>query len=226
MKRALIVGGTSGLGLELARMFSVGSEVIVTGRKDPKIEGLLFRDLNIGYEANKLGRQVESVTYDFDKKPVDLVVYAAGFFQEGTIDKIHHGEMIRMMSIGVLLPAILIQKILELQQQLPHIIAITSTSQWTPRKDEPVYTAAKAGLGMLMNSLSLDERIGDVMVAAPSGMNTRFWKGSNRDTSTMLDPTWVAEQIITYFVAKKHYKYRFIKLLRNPQKVVIAEERE
>ena len=40
----LIIGGTSGLGLELAKQYcALGHKVFITGRKDPKIPDLQFQ---------------------------------------------------------------------------------------------------------------------------------------------------------------------------------------
>ena len=100
---------------------------------------------------------------------------------------------------------------------------ITSSSQYTARELEPSYTMVKSGLGMLGASLSLDSTIGKVLVAAPSGMKTPFWK-KNKDTSEYLDPKWVAEQILDLWVGP--FKYRFAKILRSPERVVIEETRE
>ena len=49
-KNAIVVGGTSGLGLEMAKLLqrTYGYTVQIAGRTDPKEEGLSFRRLRIG----------------------------------------------------------------------------------------------------------------------------------------------------------------------------------
>jgi hypothetical protein len=76
---------------------------------------------------------------------------------------------------------------------------------------------------MLSNSLSLDDRLGKVLVAGPAGMNTRFWEKSPRGASTMLDPSWVAKQVIKHLTGR--FKYKFIRILRNPSRVEVVEKR-
>jgi short-subunit dehydrogenase involved in D-alanine esterification of teichoic acids len=43
----LIIGGTSGLGLELGKCFSGSNKVIVTGRHDPKLAKLEYKEFDL-----------------------------------------------------------------------------------------------------------------------------------------------------------------------------------
>jgi NAD(P)-dependent dehydrogenase (short-subunit alcohol dehydrogenase family) len=218
-QNALIVGGSSGLGLGLASLLSSEYSVTVTGRRDPKEEGIAFYELELG--DGSLSKTLDAFV---DTLPeIDLLVYAAGFFQEGTISDLSDSDIEKMDRVGLLAPAMLLQRILKKQDKLPGFIAITSTSQWTPRKLEPVYTAVKAGLGMMANSLSQDERVGKVMIAGPAGMNTRFWEHAPRDMSVMLDPKWVAEAILKEW--GKPFSYKFARFLRGPARVEVVETR-
>jgi short-subunit dehydrogenase len=81
------------------------------------------------------------------------------------------------------------------QNKLKNFIAITSTSQFTPRELESVYTAVKAGLQAFAKSISEDRRVEHTLVFAPGGMNTPFWQ-DGRDVSIMLDPKRVAEVVL------------------------------
>lgn len=146
-----------------------------------------------------------------------------GFYQEGNISDVSDEDIANMTNVGLLAPAMLLQRILKKQDKLAGFIAVTSTSQWTPRLLEPIYTAVKSGLGMLANSVSLDERIDRVLVAGPAGMNTRFWENSPRDMSTMLDPKWVAEQVLDQYSGD--FKYKLARILRGPARVEVIETR-
>lgn len=77
---------------------------------------------------------------------------------------------------------------------------------------------------MFANSISQDERVNKVLVAGTAGMKTEFWDKTDMAVSTMLDPAWVAEQIID--LIKDDYSFRFAKILREPPKVEIVETRE
>jgi len=127
-----------------------------------------------------------------------------------------------MIHIGLTAPALLIQRFKNSSDNPLEIIIITSSSQYTPRELEPMYTATKAGLGMLGASLSLDSEIGRVLVVAPSGMKTPFW-GKGHNTKGYLEPEWVAGQIAE--VSCGEFKYRFVKILRDPKRVETVETR-
>lgn len=218
-KKTLIIGGSSGLGLELAQLLATRQEVVVTGRRDPKITNLQFRQLELGDSS----LNVDLDTFIAELPEIDIVVYAAGFFQEGTLDELHDADIEKMNRVGLLAPAMLLQRILSKQHKLPGFIAITSTSQWTPRLLEPMYTAVKAGIGMLAESIALDERVGKVLVLGPAGMSTRFWAEDGRDTSDMLDPEWVATETVKLW--DDDFEYKFARALRNPPRVEIVETR-
>jgi NAD(P)-dependent dehydrogenase (short-subunit alcohol dehydrogenase family) len=221
-RRALIVGGSSGLGLELAQLLTSSYNVTVTGRRNPENKNLDFCGFDLS-DTKNLTKSIDRLLEEVGR--VDLCVYAAGFYQEGTISDLSDEEILAMVNVGLLAPIFLLQRLLKKQKSLKDFIAVTSTSQWTPRLLEPVYTATKAGLGMLANSLSCDARVGKVLVAAPAGMNTRFWENHPRDNDTvLLDPFWVAKQIIEQHYTEK-FKYRFVRILRGPARVEVVESR-
>ncbi len=219
--RSLIIGGTSGLGLEIAKILKTASdEVIITGRKNPGIDGLQFQkfDLDIGYD---LPKAVEVLVTALPQ--IDRLVYAAGFYQEGTLDQLDPLAISSMLDVGINAPIWFIRELLKSQTELAELVAITSTSQWTPRAKEPVYTAVKAALGMLANSLADDGRIGKVLVAGPGGMKTKFWENTGRDISKDNDPSWVAKQIVD--ALSVDFTFASVKVLRDPPRTEIVETR-
>lgn len=222
LKNILIIGGTSGLGLELAMQYaSAGHNVFITGRKDPVKENLKFIHFSIDSRIEKINGQIDELIEKIEK--INTIIYAAGFYQEGCIDKLKDDEVLEMINVGLIAPTMLIKRLKNNPGKPLKIIIITSSSQYTPREKEPIYTAVKAGLGMLANSLALDSGIGKVLVVAPSGMKTPFWKNNNKDTSTMLDPKWVAKQIIS--LSSGPFKYKYARILREPERVEIIEIR-
>lgn len=225
---ALIVGGSSGLGLELARALKVTHQIWITGRKNPNEAGVSFYPLpldRVGELENRVKILLsETLGPNGPKLPIDLVIFAAGFYQNQKIDELSFTEMASMMQVSVLAPAILLSELLRRQEFLPGFIAITSTTQWTARGNEPLYAAGKAGLGMLAKCLSLDDRLKKTLVAGPGGMSSGFWRDHLRDLSKFLDPKWVAEQILEQF-ANQTTTYRAIRIPRDPPSVELVEER-
>lgn len=219
---ALVIGGTSGLGLETAgQLKREGYKVIITGRHDPKFTGLTYKkfDLKAGID---LGKAVQA----FVKKlpTIDVLIYAAGYYQEGRITDLKPKEIEDMIDVGGRGLVYFTKYLLEKQGRLPELITITSTSQWMPRKLEPVYNFAKAAAGHFSNSLAEDGRVAKVLVAGPAGMRTPFWDGIKRtDMSDMLEPKWVASQIMK--ARPGGYSYKYIRILRQPTRVEKVEER-
>lgn len=219
-KTILIIGGTSGVGLELARHYrDEGHRVCITGRRDPGLDGVFIHQLAIGPSPDDLARDIDGVVAAFPG--VQTLIYAAGFLQRGTIDTLDDKALSTMTNIGLLAPCMLAARLKPLAPTPLKLMLITSSSQYTPRPLEPAYAATKAGLGMLGASLVRDPGIGKVLVAAPSGISTPFWAGTDEDTSTMLDPVWVARQVVD--LSSGAFKYRYARLLRNPARTEIIE---
>ncbi|MDZ4226274.1 MAG: SDR family NAD(P)-dependent oxidoreductase [Patescibacteria group bacterium] len=219
---ALVVGGSSGLGLELARLLRDDYNVIITGRQDPKEENMQFRRLELGSIDDV--QLFEDLNFLANSSPsIHLLIYAAGFYQEGRVDELTAQDIISAFQVGLVAPTMLLGRLLQGGQKLTGFIAITSTSQWTPRELEPVYAAAKAGLGMLAQSVSLDPRVHKVLVVGPAGMNTRFWRETKRDMSILLDPRWVAEQTLELY--RGNFNYQLARVLREPPRVEVVETR-
>lgn len=217
----LIVGGTSGLGLELAKQLSgSGQEVIITGRRDPEEPKVRFEAFDL--TTHKLSSRIEKLVEELPE--IEALIYAAGYFQDGRITDLTEKQVEEMIDVGGRGLIYFVRAVLTKQKKLKKLITITSTSAWTPRQREPIYNFAKAGAAHFTNAMAEDGRIAKVLVTGPAGMNTRFWEGIERDDfDKMLDPAWVAEQIRD--LLKDDYKYRFAKVMRDPARVEIVETR-
>lgn len=219
-KNILIIGGTSGVGLELARHYtSDGHNVCITGRKNPDLREATFLELSITHDAARLATDIDRVLGRFTS--VNTLIYTAGFLQRGHIDALGDDDLGTMVNVGLLAPMMLIQRLKRRSESPLKIMLVTSSSQYTPRELEPVYCATKSGLGMLGAALVLDQGLGKVLVVAPSGIRTPFWENTEEDTETMLDPGWVSDQIVE--LSSGSFKYKFAKILREPARVEIVE---
>ncbi len=217
----LVVGGTSGLGLELAKDFQSDSqEVFITGRHDPNQPGLHFENFDL--TSPELPHRIGELVMRLPE--VSTLVYAAGYFQDGRVTDLTDRQIEEMVDVGGRGLIYFTKAILEKQGKLDELITITSTSQWTPRQKEPIYNFVKAGAAHFSNAMAEDGRIGKVLVAGPAGMRTAFWDGIERDDlDKMLDPEWVADEIVK--LRDDDYKYRFAKIMRDPARVEVVETR-
>jgi short-subunit dehydrogenase len=216
----LIIGGSSGLGLALAKEFADGGDkVIVTGRKKPNVDFADFKELDLSIDP---AANIKSLIKGLPK--IDRIIHSAGFYQFGRITDLSNDQIQQMISVTGVSLIYLMREILTKQDGLDELVVITSSSQWTPRKNEPVYNFVKAGTGHFANSMAEDGRVKKVLVVGPSGMRTEFWDDFKpSDLDKMLDKAWVAKQITQQLPGK--YKYKFIKILRQPARVEVADER-
>lgn len=217
----LIIGGSRGIGWELAKLYEAkGDEVIVTGRKQPDKSNnrIKFEKLDLSIESyiediealvNKVGR-------------IDRLVFSPGYYQEGTITDLQPSQILDMIQVCGTSFIFASRAILKKQDHLEECVVITSSSQWTPRKLEPIYNFAKAGVGHFAHAISLDDRVKKLLVAGPTGTKTAFHASRAVDMSTYHEPEWVAQQIFDHAVGA--YNYKFIKILRDPAKVEISAE--
>jgi short-subunit dehydrogenase len=216
----LIVGGTSGLGLELARKIQAGdNKVFITGRHDPNEPNLHFETFDLS--APELPKRIKEFVTGLPE--FHTLIYAAGYFQEGRVTDLSDREIEEMINVCGRGLIYFMKTILEKQSKLSELVTITSTSQWTPR-NEPIYNFVKAGAGHFSNAMAEDGRVAKVLVAGPAGMKTPFWDGEKRDDlDKMLDPTWVASEVMK--LREGDYKYRFAKIMRQPNRVEVIETR-
>lgn len=222
-KVSIIIGGTSGLGLEIAKLLAHEGPVIITGRKDPDVTGLEFRKYEL---AQGVKMSASAAAFVKELPEINCFVFAAGFFQEGRVTDLSDKDIEDMIDVGGRSLIYLIRELLTKQASLDELITITSTSQWTPRKLEPIYNFVKAGAGHLSNGLAEDGRIAKVLVVGPAGMATPFWSKEQLDARKdqgMLDPEWVAKQIIA--LRNTNYLYKYARILRQPPRVELVEER-
>lgn len=219
-KNILIVGGSSGLGFDLAKHYiGEGHNVCITGRHDPELAGATYCELNIDDNSRNLTNGIDQVLAKF---PVtNTLIYSAGFCQRAHIDELSDADIIQMVNVGILAPMLLVQRLKNALETPLKVILITSSSQYTPREMESVYCATKAGLGMFGAALVRDKKIGKVFVVAPSGMKSTFWRDSTNNVSEMLETQWVAQQVVE--LSSGTFKYKYAKILRNPDRVEVEE---
>lgn len=219
-KNILIVGGSSGLGLDLARHYvREGHTVCITGRHDPGLAGSTYIELDIDADGSHLSQGIDRLLETFPV--VNTLIYSAGFCQRAHIDELPDAAITQMANVGLVAPMLLVQRLKNRLDTPLKVMLITSSSQYTARETEPVYCATKAGLGMFGACLAMDRNIGKVLVAAPSGMKSPFWRDSDNDVSEMLETQWVADRIVE--LSSGAFKYKFAKILRNPERVVVEE---
>lgn len=211
-KICLISGGTSGLGLEIAKMLlQSGKNVIVLGRRQEKVESAASelnkygsgmaqaRVCNIGNEndVRSTGKYIKemgySVEYLFNNAGSGLFTAAETSTSE-LIDRVFEANL-----KGMILLTSEVLRHTPGEEELT-IVNIMSTSALFGRAEETIYCAAKWGARGYTEALrtELKGTNRNIIAVYPGGMKTDFWNipGQKRNTSSFMDPAEVAEKIV------------------------------
>jgi len=196
----IIVGGTRGLGSEIAKQFQIkGEKTFIVGRSfDPSLHGEGFKvDLASSKEANQLAERILSLG--------DTAIsfyWVSGYGYNGDFTSQPDPERMAAANFGnVLLAAQAAFKRMISAPEPSHFVVVSSTTGYKAREDEAVYSGTKHAQVGFTRSLGIEsDRLGSKVKVAlfmPGGMKTSFWEGkqpSNFDE--FLDPAKVARHIL------------------------------
>lgn len=212
-KVSVISGGTSGLGLSIARLLlESGKNIIALGRTEEKLKmaAKVFGEINTRTRGEVLRCDISneddikslgeflwkneySVDYLFNNAGIGLFSTA----EEATSEMIDNVFAPNLKGMILLTSEIL--KITPPEEELT-IVNIMSTSALFGRAEETIYCAAKWGARGYTEALrtELKGTKRNIIAVYPGGMKTDFWKapGQNRDISSFMDPAEVAEKIV------------------------------
>jgi NAD(P)-dependent dehydrogenase (short-subunit alcohol dehydrogenase family) len=159
-KRALITGGTTGIGLETARRFAEeGARVIATGT-NPKTLDAAKRELGdratvIASDASKVADQkkvAEAVKQEFGQ--LDVLFINAGVADLGPIEQWDETRFDRSFNINVKGPFFLVQALLPVFSSNASIVMNGSVNAHIGMPNSSVYAATKASLLSYVRTLT------------------------------------------------------------------------
>jgi len=159
-KRALITGGTSGIGLETARQFlAEGARVAITGSSDASIaaarrelgDGVLILRSDAGAVAEQAAL-AQAIGEAFGG--LDVVFINAGVAELRPFEKWDEAAFDRTLSINLKGPYFLLQALLPLLANPSSVVLNTSVNAHIGMPTSSVYAASKAGLISLARTLS------------------------------------------------------------------------
>jgi NAD(P)-dependent dehydrogenase (short-subunit alcohol dehydrogenase family) len=159
-KRALITGGTSGIGLETAREFlNEGARVAITGKNPATLEAarkeLGSEVLVIASDASDVAAQktlAETVGKAFGG--LDVLFANAGIAELRPVDQWDEAGFDRTVAINLKGPFFLIQALLPIFANPASIVLTTSVNAHIGMANTSVYGASKAALLSLTRTLS------------------------------------------------------------------------
>lgn len=166
-KTAVVIGGTSGVGLTLAKGLALaGADVVPTGRRHKLVEQIACDILKMGRRSLAIPSDVsdrrslellcDKVYEEFGK--VDILVNSAGITQRTPVLNVEEGEWNRILETnlnGTLRSCqVFGQKMLE--RQSGRIINIASLASLLAFNEVAAYTASKAAVASLTKSLAIE----------------------------------------------------------------------
>lgn len=159
-KRALITGGTSGIGLETAKQFlAEGAKVAVTGtspagieaaRKELGSEAVLIR----ADAGNVAGQKDVAAAVKQAFGGLDILFVNAGVAQFQPLEQWNEADFDRSFAINLKGPFFLVQALLPILANPASIVLNTSINARIGMPNSSVYAATKAGLISLARTLS------------------------------------------------------------------------
>jgi len=159
-KRALITGGSSGIGLETAKQFAAeGARVAITGRTSETLESarrelgdaVLYFNSDAG-DVSSQKKLAERVKQEFGK--LDVLFVNAGIAELKPVDQWDEAAYDRSFATNVRGPFFLIQALLPVFGNPASIVLNASINAHVGMPNTSVYGATKAALLSLARTLS------------------------------------------------------------------------
>jgi short-subunit dehydrogenase len=209
MDAILITGAGSGLGKELAFVFSgKGYHLLLMGRTQDKLQKVKSEIEKLGGSADVIQVDIRSFQDIMEKinhvsehyRLVGLINNAGiGYF--GPFKMIEENEIAEMMETNVLGSIYMTKAVLPVfeSQNSGHIINIISTAGIRAKVNEAVYVASKFALRGFTESLQKEYEESNIKFTAVymGGMDTPFWENSDhiKDPTRLRSPKEIAEII-------------------------------
>jgi short-subunit dehydrogenase len=217
LNTAVITGGGSGLGKELAVLLSrKGYHVHLLGRTEQNLKNTAIEIKSNGGEATFHSldllshEEIQKVTKEIsDRFEVELLVNNAGVGYFGPFTESTDQEMEEMFSINVFGPIRLTKELLPSlrKHESSAVLNIISTAGLRGKKHESLYVASKFAFRGWGESLQKEfEGTSPRFINAfMGGMNTPFWDKSDHvgNPEKLRSPSEIAEIIINQYETEK-----------------------
>jgi len=159
-KRALITGGTTGIGLEVARLFlAEGARIAITGSRaetvataqaelGPRVTSIVSDASNVA-DQKTLAERIEA-----EFGGVDIVLINAGIAELRPVEQWDEQAFDRSLAVNFKGPFFLLQALLPILANPASIVLNTSINAHIGMPNSSVYAASKAALLSLARTLS------------------------------------------------------------------------
>lgn len=165
-KRALITGGTHGLGMAMAKALGrAGATLVINGHSPDRLEKALAEYKSAGLQATaKLfdvtrDEQVDDAVKSLEQEsPIDILVNNAAIIKRIPATDMSADDFREVVDVNLVAPFIVAQKVARymIQREAGKIINICSMMSELGRNTVSAYAAAKGGLKMLTRNLATE----------------------------------------------------------------------
>jgi NAD(P)-dependent dehydrogenase (short-subunit alcohol dehydrogenase family) len=160
-KNALVTGGTSGIGLAIAKeIIAEGARVIITGRNKKTLD-LVAKEISAtGIVSDQssipdIDRLVVDVRDRFEK--LDLLIVNAGLYSIQPFETVSEDVYDSVMNVNLKGVFFTVQKFVPLLNEGASVILVSSVGAFsTPATGHSVYSATKAAMNALARSISFE----------------------------------------------------------------------
>ncbi|HMH31161.1 MAG TPA: SDR family NAD(P)-dependent oxidoreductase [Methylomirabilota bacterium] len=190
----VITGASSGVGLELARLYKkAGKKVVNISRSKSEAADInILENLREGPEIIKVAKAVEAID-----EPIEAIINCIGVYNQEKFGKISEDEIKRLMSTNVKAPMLLLSSLIDrIKKDEADVLNVISKAGVYGSSSNPVYVASKfAERGF---TLSLQEELkatkSRVISFCPGGINTGLFGKASADINTTgwMDPADIA----------------------------------
>lgn len=220
----LVVGGTSGIGLEIVKIFSKENhKVYVFGRDSSELDSLNLQNIFFNKVNLRSLSEVEEKCKDvISREPngIDIIVNSAGVFFLKDCEELTVEDYNKMFDINVRAPIFITKFFAKSMKKKGRgkIFNIGSSSCYNGGKLSSLYCASKHALLGYSKSISDELKAYGIRVCnlSPSSTKTKMGKiplASNQLYETFIDPREVAETL--YFISKFEGNMEIKELLLN-----------
>lgn len=227
-RRVWLVGASTGIGLACAQALrAAGAQVVVSARKPQGVQDWAAQDAGVQWCALDVSEpgQVQTVARAVQAQgPLDLVVYAAGYYRAQRATNLDLVDLLRHDKVNYQGALQIIDAVLPdmLARQSGHISLLSSVAGWRGLPNGLAYGPTKAALTHLAETLYMDlqnQGIG-VSVINPGFVATPLTAQNQFTMPALISPQEAARQMLKGWASGLfdiHFPKRFtlwLKLLR------------
>lgn len=221
MKKILITGASSGIGLELVKTYAIdGDEVFACCRNSEPLKTLSFDYPNIRIlQFDATNKSETENALSAIKEPLDIIILNAGnceYIENGIIDS---QVFKRVFEINFFAVLYCIENLQSHFTKNTHLALMGSSASYLPFSRSEAYGASKAALNYFANSLAVDlnSKINMISLISPGFVKTPLTDKNDFPMPMIISVKQAAKEIKKGLIQKKteiHFPKRLTLILK------------